>query len=131
MKIPAKKFWFALGGVVVIALIAIGIKISTQPGIYDTFAKCLTEKGAKFYGAFWCPHCQKQKALFGKSEKYVPYVECSTPNGQGMLPICQEHKIEGFPTWVFTDGSRLTGETSLQSLATKTACDLPEAAPIK
>ena len=25
----------------------------------------LKQVGAKMYGAFWCPHCQEQKQLFG------------------------------------------------------------------
>ena len=36
------------------------------PGKYDGFAQCLKDKGATFYGAFWCPHCKAQKALFFK-----------------------------------------------------------------
>ena len=34
---------------------------SKEPGKYDTFAKCIKDRGAIFYGAFWCPHCQAQK----------------------------------------------------------------------
>ena len=30
-------------------------------------AEHLTNSGAKMYGAFWCPHCQQQKAIFGRS----------------------------------------------------------------
>ena len=26
---------------------------------YDTFAQCLSDAGTKFYGTFWCPHCQR------------------------------------------------------------------------
>ena len=32
-------------------------------------AEHLTEEGALFYGASWCPHCQEQKLLFGASGK--------------------------------------------------------------
>ena len=41
-------------------------------GKYDEFAQCLKDKGATFYGAFWCPHCQAQKKLFGTSVKFLP-----------------------------------------------------------
>jgi hypothetical protein len=95
-----------------------------QPGEYDAFAKCLNEKGAVFYGAFWCPHCQNQKTMFGKSAKYLNYVECSTPDGRSQLPVCQEAGIDGYPTWKFADGSRLTGEIPLGALAEKTGCKL-------
>ena len=74
--------------VVIVALAAIFgarffLKEDNSPGQYDAFAQCLKDKGAIFYGAFWCPHCQNQKAMFGKSVQFLPYVECSTPDGNG------------------------------------------------
>jgi len=96
-----------------------------QPGKYDTFASCLSDQGAKFYGAFWCPHCQEQKARFGKSEKLLPYVECSEPSGKGQLQVCTDARVESYPTWEFADGSRLSGTQSLEALAEKTGCALP------
>ncbi len=91
----------------------------------DNFAQCLKKSGAEFYGAFWCPHCQNQKKEFGSSEKYLPYIECSTTNGQNQLQICKDKKIEGYPTWIFSDGSRLSGELPLKTLSEKTQCQLP------
>lgn len=68
----------------------------------ETLAQCLTDSGTKFFGAFWCPHCQNQKQLFGRSAApLLPYVECSTKNGQEQLPICIENNIESYPTWTF------------------------------
>ncbi len=98
---------------------------SSEPGKYDAFTTCLKDKGAVFYGAFWCPHCQAEKELFGFSEKLLPYVECSTPDGQNQTQICKDNKITSYPTWVFTDGSQLNGEITLQQLADKTSCLLP------
>jgi hypothetical protein len=95
-----------------------------KPGQYDTFASCLKEKGATFYGAFWCPHCQAQKKLFGNSAKLLPYTECSLPNGQGQNETCNQAGITGYPTWQFADGSRLNGEQSLETLSQKTGCAL-------
>jgi len=95
------------------------------PGKLDGFAQCLKTSGAQFYGAFWCPHCQKQKELFGSSKQYLPYIECSTSDGQGTNQICKDKKIEGFPTWLFADGSSISGEVSLITLAGKTQCLLP------
>jgi len=77
---------------------------TSSPGPLDSFAQCLKDKGAVFYGAFWCPHCQNQKKMFGHSARLLPYVECSTADGQKQLPICTEKKITGYPTWTFTDG---------------------------
>jgi thiol-disulfide isomerase/thioredoxin len=113
-----------------IAVLTIGGFISflvvqaQKPGKYDTFAQCINDSGAKFYGAFWCPHCQATKAMFGKSAKKLPYVECSTADGKGQLPICTEKEVKGYPTWIFPDGSRLSGEQTMESLAEKTACPL-------
>ncbi|MBI4359176.1 MAG: hypothetical protein HY577_01125 [Candidatus Nealsonbacteria bacterium] len=91
----------------------------------DPFVRCLTEKKAVLYGAFWCPHCQTQKEMFGSAAKQLPYVECSSPDGRSQLAVCQEKKIEGYPTWEFADGSRLAAVTSLKALAEKTGCSLP------
>ena len=114
-------------GVVVGAGIFGLVRKANQPGKYDTLAQCISDSGAKFYGAFWCPHCQATKAMFGKSAKLLPYVECSKPSGQGQLPICDEQGIKGYPTWRFADKSELGGERSLAELADKTNCSVPTA----
>lgn len=113
---------------VILAGIDIGAWLSyaRQPGAYDVFARCLKEKGAVFYGAFWCPHCQNQKMMFGKSAKLLPYVECSTPDGKNQFQVCKDKQIEGYPTWEFADGSRETGEVALERLSEKTKCQLPQ-----
>jgi len=95
-------------------------------GEFDQFAMCLKDKGALFYGAFWCTHCQSQKALFGSSKRYLPYIECSTPDSQGQLQVCKDQQIAVYPTWKFTDGSKVEGELSLRELADKTGCQLPQ-----
>lgn len=108
-------------------LLAVGgfIYYKSQPGKLDNFASCLKEKGVIFYGAFWCPHCQNQKKLFGKSFSKLQYVECSTPDGKSQLAICQDKNIQSYPTWDFFDGSRQTGELTLETLAQKSGCSLP------
>lgn len=110
--------------VAVAALLGGMVWYSSMPGKLDAFAGCVKESGAAFYGAFWCPHCQAQKALFGKSAKLLPYVECSTPDGQGQLQVCKDAKVESYPTWQFADGTRKTGELSLADLAGFTGCSL-------
>lgn len=121
------KKWIPLILVLVIiggAVFAIA-RGSNAPGKYDQFAQCIQESGAKFYGAFWCPHCQATKGMFGKSAKLLPYVECSTPDGKDQLPICTDANVEGYPTWIFADGTRLTGERTFEELSEKTNCPLP------
>lgn len=92
----------------------------------DAFAKCLTENGAKMFGAFWCPHCKTQKAEFGSAWQYVDYVECSTPDGNAQTEYCAQQGITGYPTWQFADTSRRSGEVPLVDLAAKTGCTLPQ-----
>lgn len=120
----------AIIGVIIIAAIAIillGVRNNgNRPGKLDAFAQCLKQRGAVFYGAFWCSHCQNQKALFGDSAQYIPYTECSTADGRGQLAVCQEKQIESYPTWVFPDGTKLTGEIPLNQLAQKSGCELPK-----
>ena len=93
---------------------------------YDSFATCIAESGTTFYGAFWCPHCQAQKSEFGGSAKLLPYVECSTPDGKAQRQECIDQKVEKYPTWEFPDGSRVTGEQSLETLSAKTGCAIGE-----
>ena len=89
----------------------------------DGFAQCLSDSGAKFYGAFWCSHCNDQKEMFGKSAKLLPYVECSNKDGS-QNEVCVSAKIEGYPTWVFADGFKQSGLMSFEELASSTKCEL-------
>ncbi len=100
------------------------IKAPEKPGKYDTLAQCINDSGAIYYGAFWCPNCKNQEALFGRSARLLPRIECSTPDGKGQLPVCQEAEIKGYPTWDFPDGTRKTGVQSLEDLAKATSCPL-------
>lgn len=96
-----------------------------KPGEYDALAACIAEKEATFYGAFWCPVCQNQKAMFGKAADKLPYEECSTPNGRDQLQICKDKQIVRYPTWIFGGGERIEGLLSREELAEKTGCELP------
>src|SRR3989338_4753785 len=122
--------------IVALGIVAIGVigalawrGSNEGPGQYDDFAKCLTEKGAKMYGAYWCPHCINQKEDFGKSWQYVTYVECSLPGGQAQTPVCKTAGIEGYPTWEFIDAetqnkTRASGELSFEQLSVYSGCPL-------
>jgi hypothetical protein len=116
----------AAAGLTILGGIFLFLSENNRDVNYDGFTNCLKDTGAVFYGAFWCPHCQNQKAMFGTSEKYLPYVECSTPDGKGQLDVCKEKNITGYPTWVFADGNRSSGEVPLNTLAEKTGCKLPQ-----
>jgi hypothetical protein len=84
----------------------------------------LSESGAKMYGAFWCPHCQQQKTIFGPSASRLPYIECS-PNGQGrpQADVCQAEHIQSYPTWVI-NGKHIEEVLSLKQLAEDTGFQL-------
>lgn len=91
---------------------------------YDALAQCIAHSSTTFYGAFWCPHCAEQKTKFGTGAQYLPYIECSLPSGSGQTQTCIDHDIVQYPTWVFSDGSRLVGVLTPAALAKKTDCAL-------
>lgn len=116
---------YVILGIVVIA-IGFGVYFSISSGTksnakLDQFAQCLASKNITMYGAVWCPHCQKQKALFGASFKYVPYVEC--PDN---AKLCQDKGVSGYPTWIDSAGKKYEGEQSLETLANITQCQLSQ-----
>jgi len=130
-----KKIIYILITLLVLGGIVYVIMAPSKPGKYDEFATCLKDKGASFYGAFWCPHCQAQKAQFGKASSKLPYIECSMPDGQKQTQACIDAGIKTYPTWEFTAVStttasttreRFEGEQELTQLAEKTGCVLPQ-----
>ncbi len=121
----SKKHYFLAAAVFALFLLAFWAYSSfTAEGKYDSFAQCLTEKDVTFYGAFWCPNCASQKAMFGKSAKLLPYVECSTSDRRGQVPVCVDAGIEAYPTWDFANASRQVGVLSLQQLSRLSGCPL-------
>lgn len=100
-----------------------------EADIKAPLAQCLTDKGVKMYGAYWCPHCAKQKKLFGAAFGKVTYVECAVPgDSRKQTQACQDADIASYPTWIFPDGTRTTGEQSLEALAKKAGCPWGDAA---
>jgi uncharacterized membrane protein len=79
--------------------------LGEAPGPEDPTARALaehlTKSGAKMYGAYWCPHCQQQKAIFGRSANRLPYIECS-PGGRTapQADECRSANINTYPTWI-------------------------------
>lgn len=116
-------FWVAIG-ILIVGGIGGSWYMKTLPGKYDALAQCLTDKGAKFYGAFWCPHCNTQKQWFGNSAKLLPYVECSEADRKTQTPICVEKEVKQYPTWILADGTRIVGEQKPEVLAEKVGCPL-------
>ena len=117
-----KLIW---GGIVVLFVVAYAAGWYHSNHRYDGFAKCLTSKQAKMYGAYWCPHCAEQKEEFGKSFQYVNYVECAIQGSREMAPACKAAGVQHYPTWQFGTGSLVEGKFPLQELSDKTGCSLP------
>ncbi|MBW6462233.1 MAG: hypothetical protein K0B07_04265 [DPANN group archaeon] len=117
----SKKYMMV--AVVLLILIAILLALKNPamntPAQYDDFAKCLTDKGVKMYGAEWCSHCKNQKKAFGKSFDYVDYVECPDNEFE-----CKNAGVTGYPTW-FIDGSNYPGEQTFAKLSELSGCPLP------
>jgi len=88
-----------------------------------TFAQCLTDSGAKMYGAYWCSHCEAQKEAFGSAVEYIPYVECAIEDSRDQAAICAEAGIKGYPTWII-DGEQYSGVQTFEKLAQLTGCEL-------
>ncbi len=108
--------------IVIIAVAAIAFfiyKKASGPGKYDALAQCMTENGMTMYGTDWCPHCQRQKQLFGKSFKFINYVNCD------LSDACDKAGVQGYPTWA-KDGQLLqSGVKSLAELAQSSGCEMP------
>jgi len=99
-KSSKKIFIILISIAIIVSIIYSVIAYSSKPGQYDAFAKCLSEKGFKMYGADWCPNCKTQKKMFGKSFKY-----------------------EGYPTWIYNE-EKYVGVQSLSRLSSITDCPL-------
>lgn len=117
----------AIGVVIALAiglLVYLGIRKRNQR--YDAFARCTAQRGARMYGAFWCPHCLEQKEAFGSSFQYVNYIECGVKGDpKGQTQVCKDAVIKHYPTWVFLDESRVEGKQSFEFLSQQTGCPLP------
>lgn len=94
--------------------------IGTKPqkaNALDEFAQCLTQKGFTMYGAYWCPHCQNEKAAFGDAFKNVNYVECTKEPNR-----CLAAKVTSYPTWAGPGEMRLEGEQGIEGLSKASGC---------
>lgn len=124
MKQGKFSWWWAVILIIVVVGAAAMIygsqkTVSDKPEL-NAFAQCLKSKDWTMYGAYWCPHCQREKANFGSAFQYVNYVECTQAT-----ELCNEKKIEGYPTWIGPDGKHYEGEQGLAKLSELSGCALP------
>lgn len=122
----SRATYLVVGGVLIaLALTIYAIVTKYAPSEHDAFAQCLTEKNVTMYGAYWCPHCQNQKKIFGNAFRHIKYVECATPGMPNVMTTeCEEAGVEGYPTWINADGEIVAGEQSLEDLAAFSGCAL-------
>lgn len=79
-------------------------------------AQHLRQTGATMYGAYWCPYCNRQEALFGDAVSQLNIVECD-PRGENARPdLCRQAGVTSFPTWQI-NGQTVRGLMSLEELA--------------
>lgn len=115
--------------IVVIAVIVLAVVVlivkpwqgnGAPSSALETFGQCLASKNIVMYGAAWCSHCQNEKKELGAGFKYITYVEC--PDN---IALCTEKGVEGYPTWILPDGTKLVGEQGIEGLAKATGCAAP------
>ena len=98
-----------------------GAKIETISGAAETaLVEHLAVNDVKFYGAYWCSHCQQQKSLFGAAAAAkLLYIECDADGEKSQRQLCKDKNIQMFPTWVI-GGKYFTGTKDLKEIATMT-----------
>ncbi len=111
---------FLVLGAIIAVVLWLNRTTVPPPTKYLVFAQCLASKKLTMYGATWCSHCKAERALFGDSFKYVPYIDC--PKN---LNLCIEKRIENYPTWIDAKGVKYEGVQSLDKLSTISDCELP------
>ncbi len=110
-----------LGGLAaVVAMVGGAAVFASYPeettGYEGELARHLARSKAAMYGAYWCPHCQEQKARFGAAARELPYVECD-PRGTGARPdLCGLAGVRSYPTWII-GSQRHEGTLTLEELA--------------
>ena len=92
----------------------LGQAINASNGAQLALVRRLRERGALFYGAWWCPACFRQKNLFGQEAgNQLPYIECEKTDADRQR--CDRVGIKAYPTWVLGE-KRVEGVLSLDAL---------------
>ncbi len=119
---PKLRIIFYLLGLAVILFFVfkfVTYRPRVDTGALDEFARCLAQKSATMYGAYWCSVCKEEKKAFGISFRLVPYVECTAEPKK-----CLDAGIKGYPTWIFPDGRKFEGIQGVERLSQESGCPL-------
>jgi len=88
----------------------------TETSAEFALANHLSQTGAKMYGTFWCPYCNRQKQLFQDAVSRLTIIECD-PNGANAKPeLCSQANVSSYPSWEI-NGQLYRGMRSLDELA--------------
>lgn len=105
---------------VVASIVLLAGCTSSDNGQNTKLAECLTSKWVTMYGTTRCSHCQAQKELFGyEAFTKINFVDCDKEKN-----TCALAGVQGYPTWAFSDGSKLEGTQTFDALAAKAGCGL-------
>ncbi len=124
------RSWKNVGQLVFTGLLVSLITLTGTFGVYASQSKSiavsqtyagklvqhLNATGAKMYGAYWCPHCNEQKEIFGNAAKQIPYIECDPKGEKSQTQLCIDKKVKSFPTWEI-NGTTYEGRRNLNELA--------------
>ncbi len=112
--------WMSVATLAAVGFLLLGYGASAPQVAANDYAtelaKHLSASGAKFYGAYWCPHCADQKAMFGQAARLLPYIECDPRSPAGQPQVCAAAGVRAYPTWEI-NGQRYEGVLSLDELA--------------
>lgn len=121
-----KKVWISIIVAVILITLLFAIKpiitgksVNEEKLAMNEFAQCLTDAGLTMYGTSWCSHCQNQKKLFGKSFKYINFVDCDRNSQE-----CALAGVQGYPTWR-VNNQNYPGEQNFITLGGLTNCEVP------
>ena len=104
------------------AIATAGITLGTADLV--GFAQALAGSGTQFFGAGWCPECTAQKERFEDGAQFLPFIEVTNPD-RSRNQAGDENNIDVFPTWVFPDKTRLTGNQTLETLSQRSGVPIP------
>lgn len=95
--------------------------VPTEKSTKLELAECLTEKGAKLYKVYWCPHCEDQIKEFGDAASKLDIIECDPEGENPQVEECQAAGIKALPTWII-NGTKYEGGQPLEKLAEYSGC---------
>jgi hypothetical protein len=74
-------------------------RASTQQAV--ALADYLQTHNVRMAGTFWCPHCRRQKEVFGaEAWSRIEYVECAPLGYRGNPAQCLELGVTAYPMWI-------------------------------